>query len=369
MDTVIVGGGAIGLAIAWRLAEAGLRVTVVDPAPGQGSSWAAAGMLAPVAEAHYGEDALLDLSIRAAERWPAFAAELADAAGRDPGYHRCGTVVVARDADDHAVLADALAFRRRLGLAVEKLTARELRSLEPGLSPRVRGGLLVAGDHQVDNRALVTALLAACERAGVTVHRARVATIDVDGHAVTGVTLDDGTRLAAATVVLAAGAWSAQVGGLPDGVVPRVRPVKGELLHLRGDPLATHVVRGLDVYVVPRPDGRVVVGATAQEKGFDTRVTAGGVLDLLRYANELLPGITELELVEVTAGLRPGSPDNAPLLGRTQIDGLVLATGHYRNGIHLTPVTADAVAAVVRGEDVEQLTPFSPLRFGTRVVA
>jgi glycine oxidase len=369
VHTIIVGGGAIGLAIAWRAAVSGTRVTVVDPDPGKGASWAAAGMLAPVAEAHYGEDALLELSIAAAGRWPAFADELSDTAGRDAGYLPCGTVVVARDNDDQAVLADALSFRRRLGLAVEKLTARELRRLEPALSPRVRGGLYVAGDHQVDNRALVLALLAACEHVGVRIERASVGRIDVRGETVQGVTLAEGNHLAADAVVLAAGAWSGQVPGLPPAAVPPVRPVKGELLHLRGDPLVSHVVRGLDVYVVPRADGRVVVGATSQEQGFDKRVTAGGVLDLLRYAYELLPGITELELVEVTAGVRPGSPDNAPLLGATAVEGLLLATGHYRNGIHLTPVTADAIARLLRGQAADDIAAFSPLRFRREVVA
>ena len=363
---VVVGGGAIGLSIAWRAAAAGEQVTVVDPEPGRGASWAAAGMLAPVTEAHYGEDALLAFNLDSAQRWPSFAEELASASGRDPGYRRCGTVMVARDRDDQAELADLLAFRRRLGLDVHRLTGREIRALEPALSPRVRGGLLVEGDHQVDNRALVEALLAACAAAGVDVRRTRVAALSVSRDRVEGVRLEDGTVITAETVVIAAGAASAEIEGLPADLVP-VRPVKGQLLHLRGllagEPLARHVVRGLDVYVVPRSDGRVVVGATVEEMGHDLRVTGGGVFELLRDAYELLPGIAELELVETTAGLRPGTPDNAPLLGRTDLPGLVLATGHSRNGILLTPATADAIADVILGKEPPAISPFDPRRF------
>jgi len=369
-DVVVVGGGVIGLGVAWRCALRGAAVTVVDPEPGRGASWAAAGMLAPVTEVHYGEEALLTLNLAANERWPGFAAELAEHSGVDPGYVRCGTVVVARDRDDLAAIDDLFAFQQQLGLDVERLGRRDLRRLEPGLAPRVRGGLLVAGDHQVDNRALVRALLAAVERAGVRHRPVRATAVATTGDAVTGVELDDGTRLRADTVVLAAGHASARLGGLPRDAVPPVRPVKGQLLHLRaraglaGGPVATRTVRGLDVYVVSRPDGRVVVGATMEEQGDDTTVTAGAIRTLLRDAAELLPGVDELAFVEPVAGLRPASPDNAPLLGPTTVDGLVLATGHFRNGILLTPVTADGVAAVVcDGAVPDLLRPFDPRRF------
>jgi len=379
-DAVVVGGGVIGLGIAWRAALAGMAVTVVDEAPGRGASWAAAGMLAPVTEVHYGERPLLSLNLAAAARWPAFAAEVEEASGLPVGYRPGGTLAVARDADDNAALEDLYQFQLRCGLEVERLRSRECRQLEPGLAPSIRGGILAAGDHQVDNRALVEALLVACQRAGVRMVRGRVAELTVEADRVTGVLLAgggpdpsraDGETLAAGVVVLAAGCWSGGLRGLAAEALPPVRPVKGQLLYLRGradQPLCSRNVRGLEVYVVPRTDGRVVVGATIEEQGFDTTVTAGAVADLLRAALELLPDVAELELAETVVGLRPGSPDNAPMLGPAGPDGLVVATGHYRNGILLTPVTADAIAELLAtGRAPEMIAPFAPGRFTGRV--
>jgi glycine oxidase len=382
-DAVVVGGGVIGLGIAWRAALAGMTVTVVDDAPGRGASWAAAGMLAPVTEVHYGERPLLRLNLAAAARWPGFAAELEEASGQPVGYRPGGTLAVARDADDNAALEDLYQFQLRCGLEVERLRSRECRQLEPGLAPSIRGGVLASGDHQVDNRALVEALLVACQRAGVRMVPGRVAELTVTGDRVTGVVLAGdgdpaagsgpapsapaGETLAAGTVVLAAGCWSRGIGGLATEALPPVRPVKGQLLYLRGpadQPLCQGNVRGLEVYVVPRGDGRVVVGATVEEQGFDTQVTAGAVHELLRAALELLPDVAELELTETVVGLRPGSPDNAPMLGPTGPEGLVVATGHYRNGILLTPVTADAIAELLAtGQAPELIAPFGPARF------
>ena len=379
-DAVVVGGGVIGLGIAWRAALAGMAVTVVDEAPGRGASWAAAGMLAPVTEVHYGERPLLSLNLAAAARWPAFAAEVEEASGLPVGYRPGGTLAVARDADDNAALEDLYQFQLRCGLEVERLRSRECRQLEPGLAPSIRGGILAAGDHQVDNRALVEALLVACQRAGVRMVRGRVAELAVQADRVTGVLLAgggpvpspaDGETLAAGVVVLAAGCWSGGLRGLAAEALPPVRPVKGQLLYLRGpadQPLCSRNVRGLEVYVVPRTDGRVVVGATIEEQGFDTTVTAGAVADLLRAALELLPDVAELELAETVVGLRPGSPDNAPMLGPAGPDGLVVATGHYRNGILLTPVTADAIAELlITGQVPEMIAPFTPGRFADGV--
>jgi len=390
-DVVVVGGGVIGLGIAWRAALAQMTVTVVDDAPGRGASWAAAGMLAPVTEVHYGERPLLALNLAAAARWPAFAAEVEEASGLPVGYRPGGTLAVARDADDNAALEDLYQFQLRCGLEVERLRSRECRQLEPGLAPSIRGGVLAAGDHQVDNRALVEALLAACQHAGVRMVTGRVAELAVEGDRVTGVVLSgggpagygsltsagsvrsrpEGETLAAGVVVLAAGCWSGGLGGLAAEVLPPVRPVKGQLLYLRGSadqPLCSRNVRGLEVYVVPRGDGRVVVGATVEEQGFDTTVTAGAVHDLLRAALELLPDVAELELAETVVGLRPGSPDNAPMLGPAGPDGLVVATGHYRNGILLTPVTADAIAELlITGQVPEMIAPFTPGRFADGV--
>jgi glycine oxidase len=372
-DAVVVGGGVIGLASAWRAAQAGMAVTVVDERPGRGASWAAAGMLAPVTEVHYGERPLLGLNLAAAARWPGFAAEVEQASGRPVGYTPVGTLAVARDADDNAALEDLYRFQLRCGLEVERLRSRECRQLEPGLDPGIRGGVLAAGDHQVDNRALVEALLAACEGAGVRMVAGRVTELAAEGDRVTGVDLAGGERLAAATVVLAAGCWSGALGGVAAEALPPVRPVKGQLLYLRGpaaEPLCARNVRGLEVYLVPRGDGRVVVGATVEEQGFDTRVTAGAVHDLLRAALELLPDVAELELLETVCGLRPGSPDNAPMIGPAGPEGLVVATGHYRNGILLTPVTADAVAELLAtGRVPEAIAPFAPGRFAGGVPA
>jgi glycine oxidase len=360
---IVVGAGVIGLAVAWRAAGAGLHVTTVDEAPGRGASWAAAGMLAPVTEVHYGEEDLLRLNLAAAERYPDFVADLESASGLDPGYRACGMVAVARDADDNASLGDLFAFQRELGLKVQRLTGREVRELEPGLAPGVRGGVLVEGDHQVDSRALVVALLEACRRAGVAHKASRVVALRGPGR----VELADGDILEADAVVLCAGCWSNEIAGLPRGALPPVRPVKGQLLHLRGPAtpaLLGRSVRGLDVYIVPRRDGRVAVGATVEELGFDARATAGGVLGLLRAAYELLPGITELELTEIAVGLRPGSPDNAPIIGPSSCDGVVVAAGHYRNGILLTPVTADAVVEILTTGSVPGLVgSFGPDRF------
>ena len=372
-DAVVVGGGVIGLGIAWRATQAGMTVTVVDEAPGRGASWAAAGMLAPVTELHYGEDELLALNLASAARWPGFAAEVEEASGQPVGYRPGGTLAVARDADDIAALEDLYRFQLRCGLDVQRLRSRECRQLEPGLHPSIRGGVLAAGDHQVDNRALVLALLGACERAGVRMLAGRVAELATQADRVTGVVLAGGEAHSAGTVVLAAGCWSGRLGGLAAEALVPVRPVKGQLLYLRGpadQPLCSGNVRGLEVYVVPRGDGRVVVGATVEEQGFDTRVTAGSVHDLLRAAMELLPDTAQLELLETVVGLRPGSPDNAPMLGPAGPEGLVVATGHYRNGILLTPVTADAVAELLAtGQVPELIAPFGPGRFAGRVAA
>jgi glycine oxidase len=376
-DVIVVGGGTIGLSCAWRMASRRLRVAVVDPEPGRGASWVAAGMLAPVSEVHYGEEALLALTMASARRWPAFAAELEADAGAGIGYRTTGTLVVDVDEGDRAWSDALFAFQRSLGLEVERLTGRRVRDLEPNVAPGVRSGMLVTGDHQVQTRRLVAALLAAAAHRGVVFHRAPATAVDVDGGAAVRGVQCDGTQLTAPVVVLAAGCWSGSLAGLPAGVVPPVRPVKGQILRLSGDgerPLLQRAVRGLvqgsSVYLVPRSDGTVVVGATVEEKGFDTSVTAGAVYELLRDARRVVPGITELELREARAGLRPGSPDNAPLVGPTSVDGLVLATGHYRNGILLSPLTADAVAALVTGDaPPADMAPCHPARFARTSVA
>lgn len=368
-DVVVVGGGVIGLACSWRLAQRGVKVAVIDPAPAGAASHAAAGMLAPVTEVKYGEEQLLALGLESLRRYPSFAAELEAATGEVVGLRREGTLLVATDAGDRAMLADLHEFQISLGLDATMLTSRECRALESGLSPDVRCGLLAATDHSIDNRRLAGALLSVM---GAAVIRERVAAIDLADDAVRGVRLTDGTQLGASTVVLAAGPWSAHLDGLPESLRPPVRPVKGEILRLRtrGDvDLPTRALRGFvnghEIYLVPRSDGELVVGATVEDRGFDVTVRAGAVRELLRDARAILPSVDDLELVETIAALRPGSPDNRPMIGRTDVDGLLFATGHYRNGVLLTPVTADLVADLVTGEETgsELLASVSPSRF------
>jgi len=367
-DVVVVGAGVIGLAVAWRAVQRGLSVVVVDPDPGAGASVVAAGMLAPVTELHYTERALLDLTLAAAAAYPDFVAELESATGHDVGYRRCGTVSVGWMGSDLAGLREVAEFQRSLGLDVEMLTAAELRRLEPLLAPGLPGGTLVLGDHQVDPPRLVAALAAANTAAGVATVVGRAASFVPDGDRVSGVRLADGSAIVATQTVLACGARSAALE-LPDGSALPVRPVKGQTLHLHGEPgRLTHVVRGevrgVPVYVVPRDDGRIVVGASSEESGFDTRPRAGAVHDLLRDAQSLFPLVAEMEFVEVRTGLRPGTPDNAPLLGPVGVDGLVIATGHYRNGVLLAPVTADGIADLLQsGTTPQSWSPFDPMRF------
>lgn len=367
-DVVVVGAGIIGAAIGWRCAQRGMSVTLVDPDPTRGAWHTAAGLLAPVTELHYEEEALFRLGVASLARYAGFCAEVTDATGLPTDFWTCGTVSSAWDAADVAALRDLHAFWDTLGITADLLTGTQLRELEPALAPGLPGGLLARDDHDVDPRLLHAALLRAAELSGA---RLLVSTprLEVVDNRATGVTLDDGTVLSAATVVLAAGAWSATVAGLPPGVVPPVRPVKGQTLHLRpARPVLSHVVRaavkGNHIYLVPRESGDVIVGASVEEAGFDVRPRAGAVYDILRDAQTVLPELGEAELVEIRTGLRPGSPDNAPLIGPSGVDGLVIATGHYRNGILLTPVTADLVADhLATGQWDELAKPFAPQRF------
>ena len=350
-EVVVVGGGPIGLATAWRAAQRGLRVALLDAgAPG---AWhVAAGMLAPVTEAEFGEDALLGLATRAAAGFPAFCAELAQLTDMDPGYREAGTLVVARDRDEAEELDRLLAFRERLGLPVERLLPSAARRAEPGLAPTVRLALEVPGDHSVDPRQLVAALGEAVRRAGVKViPGTRVTRLLHDGERVTGVALAGGDDAAAEAVVLAAGADVARLEGVPDAVP--VRPVKGQVLRLRdsqGPGLVERTIRAQDAYLVPRADGRYVLGATMEERGWDTHPTAGRVFELQRSMSEVVPGVLELELEGVLSGLRPATPDNLPAIGAGALRGLVWAAGHHRNGILLSGLTGELAAAALCGD-------------------
>ena len=365
-DVIVVGAGVIGLACAWRAAQRGLRVLVLERgAPGAGASGVAAGMLAPVGEASWGEEGLLGANLASARAWPAFASELAEASGRDAGYTPRGALHVALDRDEAEELRRRHELQRSLGLEAEWLRPSECRRLEPGLAPSVAGGVHAPGDAEVDPRALVAALAEATERAGGEIVAGdEPAELLVEDERAVGVRTTGGLTARAGHVVLAAGAWAGTAEWLPPEARPPVRPVKGQILVLRGpEPLCERIVVSPWIYVVPRPDGRVVVGATVEERGFDVSVTAGGVHELLREAYRVLPEVAELELLEATAGLRPGSPDNAPLIGPGAIEGLVLATGHFRNGILLAPLTGEAVAALVAGEPVpDEVSALTPAR-------
>jgi glycine oxidase len=367
-DVIVVGGGLIGSSIAWRLAAAGRTVRMVPGEPAAAASRVAAGMLAPITEISFTEQLLVPLNLASVQRYEAFVAEAEEASGLPAGLSRTPTVSVAYDSDDLARLMVLKDFVDRIGLRAERLFSRDARRLEPLLSPQVTGGLLVEADWSVDNRLLWSALLAAGRRAGVLESAGFVHEIRSLGDRVVGVTLADGTQLDAPVVVLACGSWAGQITGIEP--VP-VRPIKGQILRLdpRGLPQPAQTVRaitqGSEVYVVPRASGReVVVGATVEEKGFDGSVTADGVYELLRDARRVLPMTAEYALAETTVGWRPGTPDNAPILGPGSLDGLVLATGHYRNGVLLTPVTADVISSyVLTGELPDLARPFTIDRF------
>jgi len=363
----VVGGGVIGLSVAWRLAAAEHRVVVIDPAPATGASWVAGGMLAPIAEAWPGEEGLLTIGTASLDAWPEFAGDLSAAAG-DPGLRTDGTVVVAVDAADAArleILAEHLAT---LGRPVERLTGQRLRRLEPSLGPSVRSGLVVSGDLAVDNRELLRALLTAARRSGVEFGTATARAVR-SGE----IELADGSTVDCSVAVICAGAWS---GRLHPRLATLIRPVKGEILRLRARagtlPPPKRTVRGLvesrPVYLVPRADGELVVGATQYEAGFDTEVTVRGMRELLADAERVLPGLAEYAVIECAAGLRAGSRDNLPLIGWLE-PGVLVATGHHRNGFLLAPITAAAVLALVRGKPLPWAAkPADPARFTPAVL-
>jgi glycine oxidase len=364
-DVVIAGGGVIGTAIAWRAARNGLHVTLIDPGRDEDkASLVAAGMLGPVSESVFGEQDLLNLNLLAIDRFPGFNAELEAATGLTTGLRSEGTLAVAYDNDDLAALGRLTAFRHSIGLKAEALDARQCRRLEPFLAPGTRGGVLVTGDLSVDNRRYLAALRAAAREAGVRQVTDTVAQV-AEGTA----TLVGGDTITAASVVVAAGWATPAIKGVPDEIREAVRPVKGQILRLRHPrhmpPIATHTIRamvaGRDVYFVPRADGELVVGATQEERD-DTDVTVGAVHDLLRDATAALPATAELILAETNVGLRPGSVDNGPIVGRVG-PGLIVATGHFRNGILLSAATADAVAALLADNEPRVAwTPFKPGR-------
>ncbi len=366
-DVVIVGGGTIGLAIGFELVRTGTPVTLFDKGrAGRGTSWQAAGMLAPDAEIGFEELELYDLNRESLRRWPDFAARVEAASGTTVDYRDEGTLIAADDRDSAEALRRLYEFQEEQGLNVEWLTGEEARDLEPFVAPRLSAAVYAPSDHQVDNRLLLDALRTAFEAEGGTLQEetpVQAVAPDADTPAVV---TDDGERVAAETVVVAAGVWSRDLDGLTPDAQPPVRPVKGQMIQLqRRRPFdLQHVIRGPEAYLAPKNSGRIVVGATSEEMGFDTTVTAGGLYDLLEGAWEVVPGIYDLPVDDTWAGLRPASRDHAPLVGPTAVPGVVMATGHYRHGILLTPVTAEEVAKLVRtGETSDWLEPFAPTRF------
>ena len=374
-NVVVIGAGVIGLGIAWRLAARGVPVAVFDKGEaGAGASHAAAGMLAACCEAEPGEDALITLGRESQARWPAFAAELERASGMEVGLRSEGTLVVALTADDQARLNHQLVFQQKLGLPLQWISAAETRRREPHLAGKLAGAVFSPEDTQVDNRKLAAALRIAAEAAGASIreHRA-VSAISSRAGRIDGVVLADGTKVAADMVVLAAGAWSRGIAGLAPELRPPVRPIKGQMLALRMEaaaPLLSHVVWAPGAYLVPRQDGRLLIGATVEEKGYDASLTAGGILTLLEAAWRAVPAVEELPIDEMWVGHRPGSRDDAPILGAGPIEGLVYATGHHRNGILLTPITADAIARLMLDSVAEPaIRPFGIERFGSQRAA
>src|SRR5829696_578132 len=370
-DAIFVGGGVIGLTCAWRAATGGARVCVLErERPAAGATGVAAGMLAPAGEASWGEDDLVSLNLESLRRWPEFSEELQRASETRIGLARRGALHVALDRDEAENLRRRYELHRRLGLDSEWLTGRSCRELEPGLATVIRGGAHVPGEASVDPRRVVAALLTALEREAVPVHAGIEVTAAERREGSWRLRTASGEDFAAASLVLSAGCWSGQPDWIPPEARPPVRPVKGEVLTLRGpaeEPVCERIVAGDRVYMVPRADGRLIVGATVEEKGFDATVTAGGTHELLREAYRLIPEIAEIELAETAAGLRPGTPDNAPLIGASEVDGLLIATGHFRNGVLQAPLTGDCIAALLAGEEPPvDLTPFSPQRFAGR---
>jgi glycine oxidase len=365
-DVIVVGAGLIGLACAWDLSGRGASVTVLErDVPGCGATRVAAGMLAPIGELDFGEPELLEMNLVSRSLYPDFIAKLESETGLDTGYRHTGALHVALDRDEAGELRRIMDLQVSHGLEPKWLGPSAAREVEPGVSPSLSGAVLVEEDAVVDPRALAEALRVGLEARGVAIARAEATGLLVEGGRIEGVESTAGSHFADA-VIAAPGAEAGVATWLPAEVRPPVRPVKGQTVELRGDreePLCERILGSERVYVAPRPDGRVILGATVEEMGFDRRVTGGGVHELLREAYRLVPDVAEMEFVGAIAGLRPGTPDNLPVIGRASIEGLILATGHYRNGILLAPVTARSVCELIAGDEPRVTAAASPRRF------
>ena len=366
-EVAVIGGGVIGLSIGWQLAKNSLGVTIYEKDwAGRGASWAAAGMLSPRTEVNMQENDLLQLGLASAELYPEWVGELESDSQISVDYRTHGTLMVALNRDDQAELEHHYAVQLAHDLPVEWLTGVEAREIEPYLSPRVTSAVSCKSDFQVNNRLMVQALIQAFKKFGGNLReQTSVRKIEIQNEEAVGIQVQE-DFIETDLIILSAGCWSSQVDGLPDWVRPPVRPVKGQMIALRMEapPILQHVIYAPDAYLAPKGDGRLLIGATCEEQGFDTKITAGGMFELLRGAWEVLPSIYELPIDETWAGLRPGSRDNAPILGRTQIKNLIMATGHYRQGILLTPVTCREISALIMtGQTSNLIAPFMLERF------
>lgn len=363
----IIGGGVIGLSVGWQLLRKGAEVEIFERnIAGRGAGWVAAGMLTPQAELGFEEIVLFNFMRKSLELYPQFLNELKEDSGIDVKMDRCGSLFAGFDRDDMTRLRRLYDFRERLNLPAKWLSGTEAKELEPMLSPKCTCGLWMADDAQVENRDLLKALHEAVRKRGGQVHEiAKVISVNIENGKVKGINVND-KHIDTSKLVVAAGAWSKQIEGIPENVLPPVRPVKGQIMSLRmqGDNRVMHAIRGRDVYLVPKADGRLIVGASNEEMGFDTNPTAGEIYRLLERAWETVPGIYEYPIEEIQVGLRPGSRDHEPIIGDSDIEGLFFATGHYRSGILLTPITAVELSEwIVTGNKSELLAPFQLARF------
>jgi len=368
---IIVGGGVIGLSIAWRLSRETTRdeILLLDAnRAGEGTSRVSAGMIAPIAEAGFEDPHFIKFARLSRERYRAFVSEVSRDAETPVALGEEGSIIVAIHRDDVEAMRRVYDHRRHADLPVEWLSGTQAREMEPTLTPRVSAAMWIAYDGQVNPRALLPALVRACNRRGVEVREnASVSRIVIEGDVATGVEVG-GELLPADTIVLCAGAWSGSIDGMPADVVPQVRPIRGQILRLTrtADFAMKHVVRGPRAYLLPKDDGTVVVGATQEEAGFDATPTAGGIKTILENAWEMVPSIYDLPIERVEVGLRPGTRDHLPLIGATRIRGLIMATGHFRHGILFAPTTADAVCrGILTGDFGADVAAFAPDRFAS----
>ncbi len=364
---LIIGAGTIGLSIGWQLVRAGQSVEIFERGrAGRGTSWLAAGMLGPDAEIGFEELELYRLNQESLRRWPKFAASLEEESGSNVDFRTEGTLLVAHDRDAAEALRRRYEFMKEWGLDVRWLSGAQALEREPFVAPRLAAAVYSAGDFQVDNRLLVDAMTKAFLDKGGVLHE-ETPVRAVEPHDVRPALITaEGARIEGSRVVVAAGVWSRDIDGLTPDQKPPVRPVKGQMIELRIEPPfdLKHVVRGPDAYVVPKSSGRLLVGATSEEMGYDERVTAGGLYVLLEGAWEIVPGIYDLPVCDTWAGLRPASRDHLPIMGSAGAPGVVMATGFYRHGILLTPVTSEEVARLIlTGETSDWIEPFSPTRF------